>query len=80
MDEKNVVATTEQNAETKEILDELAAEPAVKKTRVWEVDFLRGFLILFVVWDHFMWDIVYGVNGNYNTDSIMKFYPEAAQT
>ena len=31
MDEKNVVATTEENAETKEILDELAAEPAVKK-------------------------------------------------
>ncbi len=74
MDEKNVVATTEENAETKEILDELAAEPAVKKTRVWEVDFLRGFLILFVVWDHFMWDIVYGVNGNYNTGLFKWLY------
>lgn len=25
--------------------------------RVWEVDFLRGFMILFVIWDHFMWDV-----------------------
>ncbi len=31
------------------------AEP--KRKRVWEVDFVRGLMILFVVWDHFMWDI-----------------------
>lgn len=36
-------------------LDELAVTP--KKQRVWEIDFLRGLMILFVVWDHFMWDI-----------------------
>ena len=36
------------------------------KKRIWEVDFLRGFMILFVVWDHFMWDIYYGSAG-FNT-------------
>lgn len=47
------------------VLDELAAIP--KKQRVWEVDFLRGLMILFVVWDHFMWDVNhFGVSG-YNT-------------
>ncbi len=25
--------------------------------RIWEVDFVRGLMILFVVWDHFMWDV-----------------------
>lgn len=45
-------------------LDELAVTP--KRKRVWEVDFLRGFMILFVVWDHLMYDI-YGVGGPYNT-------------
>lgn len=29
----------------------------VKKQRIWEIDFLRGFLILFVIFDHFMWDV-----------------------
>ena len=36
-------------------LDELAKLPPVKNKRVWEVDFVRGLMILFVVWDHFMW-------------------------
>ncbi len=36
-------------------VDEIVATP--KEKRVWEVDFLRGFMILFVVWDHFMWDV-----------------------
>ncbi len=36
-------------------VDRIVATP--KEKRVWEVDFLRGFMILFVVWDHFMWDI-----------------------
>ena len=36
-------------------LDELAKTP--KRQRIWEVDFLRGLMILFVVWDHFMWDV-----------------------
>lgn len=38
-------------------LDEFAATP--KRQRIWEVDFVRGLMILFVVWDHFMWDIGY---------------------
>ncbi len=47
-------------------LDELAKTPSVKKQRIWEVDFLRGFMILFVVWDHFMWDVS-SIGGDYNT-------------
>mgnify|MGYP002508968770 CR=1 FL=1 len=38
-------------------LDELASTP--KRRRIWEVDFLRGLMILFVVWDHLMWDFAY---------------------
>lgn len=33
-----------------------ASEQATPK-RIWEVDFVRGLMILFVVWDHFMWDV-----------------------
>jgi len=29
------------------------------KNRVWEVDFLRGFCMLFVIWDHLMFDFAY---------------------
>ena len=36
-------------------LDTLAKPP--KRQRIWEIDFLRGLMILFVVWDHFMWDV-----------------------
>ena len=36
-------------------LNELAKAP--KRERIWEIDFLRGLMILFVVWDHFMWDV-----------------------
>ena len=35
------------------------------KDRVWEVDLLRGFLILFVVFDHFMWTVVFQIFGNF---------------
>lgn len=58
-------------------LDELAAIPP--KQRIWEIDFLRGLMILFVVWDHFMWDVRY-VGVNYNTglfiwlDGLAKSY------
>ena len=38
-----------------EIVDELAKEQPPK--RIWEVDFVRGLMILFVVWDHFMYDV-----------------------
>ncbi|MCM1289392.1 MAG: DUF1624 domain-containing protein [Corallococcus sp.] len=57
--EDGVAVDTRQTEYTPEqigqIVDELAATP--KRTRVWEVDFLRGFMILFVVWDHLMWDL-----------------------
>ncbi len=62
---------TQQDVE--QLVDELEKEPSVKRQRVWEVDFLRGFLILFVIWDHFMWDVsfmwdVHAPGGNgYNT-------------
>ena len=57
-------------AEIDEIVDELAATP--KPKRIWEVDFLRGFMILFVVWDHFMSDIV--DFRPYNTAVFQAFY------
>ena len=46
-------------------IDELAATP--KRQRIWEVDFVRGLMILFVVWDHFMWDVYFGFTSSYNT-------------
>lgn len=39
----------------KEIVAELATIPT--KRRIWEIDALRGLLILLVVFDHIMWDI-----------------------
>ena len=30
-----------------------------KQKRVWEVDFLRGFCMLFVIWDHLMFDFTF---------------------
>lgn len=35
--------------------------------RVWEVDFLRGFCMLFVIWDHLMYDFAYIFYGNFST-------------
>lgn len=55
-------------------LDELAITPSVKKQRVWEVDFVRGLMILFVVWDHFMWDVHYIGTGLYNTGLFKWLY------
>lgn len=51
-------------------LDELAATP--KRQRIWEVDFLRGLMILFVVWDHLMWDI--DEFGPYKTEFFNALY------
>lgn len=52
------VETSEELSQTEveQIVDELVATP--KPKRIWEVDFLRGFMILFVVWDHFTWDVM----------------------
>lgn len=45
-------------------VDEIVAAPS--RQRVWEVDFVRGLMILFVVIDHFFFDVGYVVE-NYNT-------------
>ncbi len=50
--------------EVEQIVDEIVATP--KPKRVWEVDFVRGLMILFVVWDHFMWDVAY-FGASYNS-------------
>ncbi len=61
--EPNASGYTQQQMD--DIIDELALEPTPK--RIWEVDFLRGLMILFVVWDHFMWDITGVAGGQYKT-------------
>lgn len=61
--------TTSQQVQ--QIVDEIVATPTLK--RVWEVDFLRGLMILFVVWDHFMYDVRYSV-GSYNTGLFKWLY------
>lgn len=30
-----------------------------KRERIWELDFLRGFAIIMMIFDHFMWDLTY---------------------
>lgn len=58
-------------------LDELASTP--KRRRIWEVDFLRGLMILFVVWDHLMWDFAYfGNNGGFSTEVFKRLYDFAS--
>lgn len=49
------------------------------RKRVWEVDFLRGFMILFVVWDHFMWDINAGFSSTYKTALFKWLYKVSAE-
>lgn len=50
-----------------------AIDVVAPKQRVWEVDFVRGLMILFVVWDHFMWD-VNNFGGSYNTGLFRWLY------
>lgn len=53
-------------------LDELAKEK--KRDRIWEIDFLRGVMILFVVWDHFMWDVSSIGTAQYNSGLFKWLY------
>ena len=54
--EQTDATTNELTEEQIEVeLDALAKTP--KRNRIWEIDFVRGLMILFVVWDHFMWDV-----------------------
>lgn len=53
-------------------INELAATP--KRQRIWEVDFVRGLMILFVVWDHFMWDVANVGTHSYNTGLFQWLY------
>ncbi len=69
----NVIADqddTQQNSVVEEI--------STTKKRIWEVDFLRGFMMLFVIWDHFMWDIRYAVGGDYKTRLFQWLYQLSA--
>lgn len=53
-------------------INELAATP--KRERIWEVDFVRGLMILFVVWDHFMWDVNWFGSSGFNTGLFQWLY------
>lgn len=53
-------------------VDEIVATPT--KKRIWEVDFLRGFMMLFVMWDHTMWDVNSLGSGDYNTKFFQWLY------
>ena len=65
-EEQTIVQPTQEQIEQEVTAIEQDASLAPRK-RIWEVDFLRGFMILFVVWDHFMWDVLCGFSGSYNT-------------
>ena len=66
-------SSTELTQEEIEVeLDELAKTP--KRQRIWEIDFVRGLMILFVVWDHFMWDINSIGLDEYNTKLFQWLY------
>lgn len=54
-----------------EFTKEISAPP---KKRVWEVDFLRGIMILFVVWDHTLNDVRVDAGGNYKTALFQAIY------
>ncbi|MCH5156475.1 MAG: DUF1624 domain-containing protein [Clostridiales bacterium] len=58
--------------QVEEEINELAATH--KRERIWEVDFVRGLMILFVVWDHFMWDVYFGFTSSYNTALFQWLY------
>ena len=57
-------------------LNELAKTP--KRQRIWEIDFLRGLMILFVVWDHFMWD-VNSIGSNVYNSGLFKWLFELSE-
>ena len=70
--DSSVEQTTQENQPTQAEIDAevttLANDTSLApRKRIWEVDFLRGFMILFVVWDHFMWDIYFGSTNPYQT-------------
>lgn len=57
----------------------ISATELTPKTRIWELDFLRGICVLLMVWDHFMYDIVdiFGetwiTTGNQSVINFVKF-------
>ena len=76
IDEQSIETTTENSKLTEEVeavIDELATMPKQKRERIWEIDFVRGLMILFVVWDHFMWD-VRNIGSDYNTGLFQWLY------
>ena len=73
-EQKNITELTPEQVEAE--IDELAVTP--KRQRIWEVDFVRGLMILFVVWDHFMWDVRHVGAGSYNSALFQWLYNLAA--
>ena len=70
-EQKNIPELTPEQVDAE--INELAATP--KRQRIWEVDFVRGLMILFVVWDHFMWDVNdLGITSSYNTGLFQWLY------
>ena len=70
---ENTVIASELTEEQIEVeLNELAATP--KRQRIWEIDFVRGLMILFVVWDHFMWDVHFVGSSHYNSGLFQWLY------
>lgn len=70
--DSSVEQTTQVNQPTQAEIDAevtaLANDTSLApRKRIWEVDFLRGFMILFVVWDHFMWDVYFGSSNPFQT-------------
>ena len=72
--EQNEAQLTDEQVEAE--INELALTP--KRERVWEVDFVRGLMILFVVWDHFMWDVRYVGSSSYNSGLFQWLYKLSA--
>ena len=55
------------------------SQPKTKANRVWEVDFLRGFCMLFVIWDHLMFDFAFLFSfstpvGDFISDFAMSYW------
>ncbi len=47
---------------------------SIRKNRVWELDFLRGFSIILMVWDHLMYDLKslpYWFSNYHDVDNVM---------
>lgn len=44
-----------------------------KKSRIWELDFLRGICVLLMIWDHFMYNIAFIFGDAWGTEGFLNF-------